>query len=240
MIGVRRKNKKIIVEGAIYLALFLGAVSVPSDSTLFSLAAFVGFGVFGVSAIRSYMLRDLWLHRKIRGQLPTSVVPQQAPTQRAYQSAPSVAQTASSAADLSPALTWVASHAKQNKHRLPAGAYVTILETCQTLDAVIDAETQHPTTDAQFEYELAAIVREFLPTVLQGYLAIPPNMVSSPQSDGRTADQELIEQLQLLSKQADTLHSSRHSRTSAELTSTGNFLRERFGHHKQRAFDLDI
>ncbi len=142
--------------------------------------------------------------------------------------------------DLSPDLVWIASHAKQNKHRLPSGAYVTILETSQTLDAVIDAEIRQPSKDARFEYELSAIIREYLPAVLRGYLAIPPAMVENRQPNGKTANEEFDEQLQLLSRQADTLHSSRHRQTSAELTSTGNFLRERFGHHQKGEFDFGI
>jgi predicted phage gp36 major capsid-like protein len=64
--------------------------------------------------------------------------------------------------------------------------------------------------------------------------------VNNRQPNGKTPNDELAEQLQLLSRQADALHSSRHSQTSAELTSTGNFLRERFGHHHQGAFDFGI
>ncbi|WP_460455242.1 hypothetical protein, partial [Arthrobacter monumenti] len=137
-------------------------------------------------------------------------------------------------------LAWVTSRAKQNKHRLPADAYVAILETSQTLDAVIDAERRQPSADARFEYELEAIVGEYLPAVLQGYLAIPPSMVENQQPNGKTPDEELAEQLQLLSGQAEALHSNRHSQTSAELSNTGNFLRERFGHHQRDGFDFGI
>ncbi|MCQ1957851.1 hypothetical protein NNX39_15255 [Arthrobacter sp. zg-Y826] len=137
-------------------------------------------------------------------------------------------------------MSWVASLAKQNKNRLPAEAYVSVLETCQTLDAVIDAETRQPMGDPQFEYELTATVREYLPAVIRGYLAIPPSVVDNRQANGRTANEELVEQLQLLSRQADTLHSSRHRQTSIDLANTGNFLRERFGHQQGGGFDFGI
>lgn len=142
--------------------------------------------------------------------------------------------------DLSTALTWVSSQAKQNKHRLPGDTYVTILETCQMLDSVVDAESRQPSGDARFEYELEAMTREYLPTVLRGFLAIPPSMVDNRQPNGRTPNEELVEQLQLLLGQAEALHSTRHSQSSADLTSTGNFLRERFGHHQQGGFDFGI
>lgn len=238
LIGIGAKNKKVIVEGAIYVALFITAFSTPEGSALYSAASIIGLGAIAVAAVRSYMLRDLWLHRKGQGREHGSVVQPGVPVQAApLQSEP--APISAPALDLSSSLGWVTSIAKRNKHRLPTQAYVTILETCQTLDAVIDAERQRPSADAQFEYELDAIVRQYLPTVLQGYLAIPPGMVDDRQPNGRTPNEELTEQLQLLSGQADALHSSRHGHTSAELSSTGNFLRERFG-HQQSKFDFGI
>lgn len=234
MIGIRRKNLKVILEGAIYVAVFIAAFSIPSDSAFSTASAFVGLGAMAVSALRSYMLRDLWLHRKGRARPHDVVVQPNAPAQ------PVAAPLAPAADDLSTALAWVASLAKHNKNQLPPEAYVTVLETCQTLDAVIDAERRQPSTDARFEYELAAVVREYLPAVLRSYLAIPASMVGNRQPNGRTPNEELAEQLQLLSGQAEALHSSRHSHTSAELTSTGNFLRERFGHHQRDGFDFGI
>ena len=240
LIGIRAKSKKVILEGAIYAVLFIAAFSVPKDSLLYTMAGLIGLGTIGVSAVRAYMLRDLWLHTKVREPRHGDTLQSNPPTHAAFQPSSATASLAPSSDDLSAALAWVTSHAKQNKHRLPTEAYVNILETCQTLDAVIDAERRQPSADARFEYELDAIVRRYLPAVLQGYLAIPPSMVDDRQPNGRTANEELAEQLQLLSGQSDALHTSRHGHTSAELTSTGNFLRERFGHHQRGGFDFGI
>ncbi|KAD3455989.1 hypothetical protein GD627_14855 [Arthrobacter yangruifuii] len=234
MIGVRRKNFKVILEGALYVALFLAAVSITS-----TLSAFVGLGVIAVSGMRSYMLRDLWLHRRApRGAQPYVMAQPSVPAQSAPSSSAPEAPVDPSAQELAQALAWSASLAKQNKARIPTEAYVSILETCQTLDAVIDAEARQPLGDPQFEYELSATVRDYLPSVLRSYLAVPPRMLETRQASGRTPNQELVEQLQLLSGQADTLHASRHRRTSAELTNTGNFLRERFG--RGQGYDFGI
>ena len=111
------------------------------------------------------------------------------------QQPPAATSFARPADDLSTSLTWVSSLAKQNKHRLPADTYVTILETCQMLDSVIDTESRQPSADAGFEYELEAVVSEYLPAVLQGYLAIPPSMVENRQPNGKTPNEELVEQL---------------------------------------------
>ncbi|MCQ1954505.1 hypothetical protein [Arthrobacter sp. zg-Y238] len=230
MIGVRRSNWKVILEGGLYVALVLAAVALPGNAAQFILSFFVVLGLIAVAGMRSYMLRDLWLHPRTRG-------PQVMPQQAGAPAQPGTATTPPE--DLSSALAWSAALAKRNRSRLPSEAYVSILETCQTLDAVIDAETRQPLGDPQFEYELSATVRDYLPSVLQSYVAIPPKMLETKQASGRTPNEELAEQLQLLAGQAETLHASRHRRTSAELTNTGNFLRERFG-HRQGGFDFGI
>lgn len=236
MIGVRRKNWKVIIEGAVYVALFLAAVAVPVNSALFVVSAFTGMGLIAVSAMRSYMLRDLWLHPRGRG--PQHQVQPRSPMPAPQAPAPAGEAGAASTADLSQALAWSAALARQHKNRLPADAYVSILETCQTLDAVIDAEAREPLGDPQFEYELSATVRDYLPSVLRSYVAIPAKMLETKQASGRTPNEELAEQLQLLAGQADTLYSGRHRRSSAELTNTGNFLRERFG--QRGGYDFGI
>ncbi|GAA3686262.1 hypothetical protein GCM10023081_24530 [Arthrobacter ginkgonis] len=260
-IGIRRKNKKVVLEGALYAAAFSAALAATGSGALLALAAtgsgallalaatsgallalapLLGIGSMGISALRSYMLRDLWLHKRVREPRRGGMAQSNAPVRRAAEPSRAAAPLAPSSNDLSSALTWVTSHAKQNKHRLPTEAYVTILETCQTLDAVIDAERRQPSADARFEYELGAIAAEYLPAVLQKYLAIPPSMVDNRQPNGRTPSEELTEQLQLLSGQAEALHSGRHGHTSAELTTMGNFLRDRFGHHQRGGFDFGI
>lgn len=238
MIGVRRKNWKVLLEGAIYIALFITAFTVPSESGFFMAAAFIGLGTIPVAAIRSYLLRDLWLHRRVRGRQRQGMTPPPPATVQPVYPPPAGAPTEGPTQGLSQALAWAAALAKQNKNRFPTDVYISVLETCQTLDAVIDTETQQPMGDPEFEYELTATVREYLPAVLRGYLAIPPSLVDNRQLNGRTPNEELVEQLQLLSKQAETLHSSRHRHTSAELSNMGNFLRERFRTNQGSKLDL--
>ncbi|WP_194288568.1 hypothetical protein [Ornithinicoccus halotolerans] len=242
IIGVGAKHKRVALEGAVYAFLFSVALALPTGTALDGLSAVLGLSSMGASTVRSYQLRDLWLSRRGSPVPPAATAEQQHMTASVRPSQPQqpALPSRSSADELSRSLAWVTSHAKQNKQRLPADAYVSILETSHTLDAVIDAERQQSLGDARFEYELEAMVREYLPAVLQGYLAIPPNMVEKQQPNGKTPNEELADQLQLLSHQADTLHSNRHRHTSSDLTSTGNFLRERFGHHQRGGFDFGI
>lgn len=254
LIGVTAKNKKLILEGAAYAVLF--AIALSGSGPL----AVLGLGVMAVAAVRTYMLRDLWLPvrgsqvRYVEPAQPFMAPPVMAPPvmpppvmapQQAYVP-PVRPQQASHVSplratdNLTASLAWVSSTAKENKFRFPADTYVTILETCQTLDAVIEAETRQRSGDASFEYELGSLVRVYLPGVLKSYLAIPAGMVNAKQPNGRTPSEELAEQLELLSGQADALHASRYGETSAELSSMGNFLRERFGHRQKDGFDFGI
>jgi hypothetical protein len=243
VIGVGARNRKVILEGLLYAAAFIAAVSLSGASGVFA-----GFAVMGLSAVRSYMLRDLWLPGRVPKSRRGDTVQAQSPTiplshpypYPAPAPPPAATSLAGPPEDLSTALAWVGSQARQHKHRLPGDTYVTILETCQMLDSVIDAERRQPSADARFEYELDAVVREYLPAVLRGFLAIPPSMVDNRQPNGRTPNEELVEQLRLLLGQAEALHSTRHSQSSADLTTTGNFLRERFGHHQPGGFDFGI
>lgn len=253
LIGVAAKNKKVILEGLAYAVLFAIAMA-GSDSM-----AVLGLGVMAVAAVRTFMLRDLWLPARgaevryvesaqhfaqpqvTAQQQPTYVQP--APQQPYIQSVPpqpAHVPAARATDGLTASLAWVSATAKENKHRFPADTYVTILETCQTLDAVIEAESRQPSGDAAFEYELGVLVKEYLPAVLKGYLAVPAGMVNDRQPNGKTPNEELAEQLELLSGQADALHANRYGQTSAELSSMGNFLRERFGHRQREGFDFGI
>ena len=50
------------------------------------------------------------------------------------------------------AVAWVRMHANRNRQRLPADAHVTLLQTCQVLDAVLEAEQRERGGD-QFDQE---------------------------------------------------------------------------------------
>lgn len=238
IVGVSAKNRIVALEGALYAALFIFALGFPSGATL---SVILGITSLAASGARAFWRRDLWLDGPGRERRVEPVVADRAST--LSNPTPSI-ETAlrpglRSASDLSGSLAWVTSYAQRNKHRLPADSYVTVLECCHTLDAVIDAECERPSGDARLEYELEAIVKDYLPTVLKNYLAIPADMVDKALPAGRTPDEELHEQLSLLQSQAEDLRSNRSGSTSARMSSTGNFLREKFG-HKQYEFDFGI
>lgn len=226
-VGIGSKNRMATLEGAAYALMFI--LGIASWSWL---TPVLGLGAMALSGSRAFWRRDLWLDGPTgrRRTNPQNLEPRLAPAQVTRPPAEST---------LSSAVAWASNHAKANRHRLPADSYGSILTCCSTLHSVIEAENAQPSRDALFEYELEALTERYLPMVLKGYLAIPADMVDTRQPNGRTPNEELAEQLNLLQSQADALHATRHGASSARLTSSGNFLRERFGHH-QKQFDFGV
>lgn len=229
VIGAVRKDLRAALEGLLYAGAFGTAVFVLDP---WGPPALLALAAMGASAVRSWHLRDLWLPARPRwwkrAWTETSAVVQAARTRRT---------AVAGSQHLPSAVARVRRHADRNRHRLPADAHRTVLRICQVLDAVIAAEQREPTRDARFEYELDAVAREYLPAVLGGYLAIPSSRRQERQPDGRTPDEELTEQLRILASQADALDALRHRRLTAELSTTGNFLRDKYGHLRPDAFE---
>ncbi|MEE6274574.1 hypothetical protein V2J56_14585 [Georgenia sp. MJ206] len=234
LIGSVKKNLRVGLEGALY-AVGFSASLIALD--VIGLGGLLALASMGASGVRAYHLRDLWLPARRRWW--HRFVPAEHGEQAAALGSSSTPML-EPANQLSSALAAVVSHARVNSHRIPPASVPALLETCRTLDAVVEAERREPSGDPILQYELDAIVREYLPAVVRGYLAIPPNMVDSRQPNGRTPKEELTEQLRILSGQAQALQRNRHSHTTAQLTTTGNFLREKFGHSQQEAFDFGI
>lgn len=229
VIGAVRKDLRTALEGLLYAGAFSTAVFVLD---LWGPPALLALAAMGASGVRSWHLRDLWLPARPRWwkRVPaaTFTVIEAVRTQRTLPVAGSE--------HLPSAVAWTRRLADRNRHRLPGDAHRTVLHICQVLDAVIAAEQREPTGDPRFEYELDAVTREYLPAVLRSYLAIAPSRLQERQPNGRTPDEELTEQLRILSGQADALDASRHRRLTAELSTTGNFLRDKYGHLQPDAF----
>ncbi len=232
VIGAVRKDLRTAVEGLIYGVAFSMAVFALD---FWGPPALLALTAMGASGVRSWHLRDLWLPAR-RRWWKRDLAATAAVLGRARARAIAVERSE----HLPSAVAWVRRHADRNRGRLPGDTHRAFLETCQVLDAVIVAEQREPTGDPRFEYELDAMARQYLPAVLRNYLAIAPSRVHERQPDGRTPDEELTEQLRILSAQADALYASRHRRLTAELSTTGNFLRDKYGHHRPDALDLRL
>lgn len=234
VIGAVRKDVRTALEGILYAGAFSTAVFVLDG--FWGPPALLALTAMGFSGVRAWHLRDLWLPARRRwwkdaAAQATAVVERS----RAHR-----ATAGEGPAQLPAALTGVRMLAERNRRRLPGDTYRTVQQTCQVLGTVVAAEQREPSGDARFEYELDATVRQYLPAVLTNYLAIAPSRVHERQADGRTPEEELTEQLRILAGQADELYASRHRRLTAELSTTGNFLRDKYGHRQPDAFDFRV
>lgn len=230
VIGAARRDLRVALEGLLYAAAFVVAVvvlDVWGPPLLLALAA------MGASGVRSWHLRDLWLPARPRtwkrALTEVSTLGRQVRMRRVAGSE-----------HLPSAVAWVRRHADRNRRRLPGDTHRTVRQICQALDAVIAAEQRERTGDLRFEYELDAVAREYLPAVLGNYLAIAPGRVHERQPSGRTADEELTQQLRILLSQVEALDASRQRRAATELSVTGNFLRDKYGHHEPDVSDARI
>ncbi|WP_298456646.1 hypothetical protein [uncultured Cellulomonas sp.] len=233
VIGTVRKNVRTALEGLLYAGAFSAAVLLPD---FWGPPALLALTAMGTSGVRSWHLRDLWLPARRRWwkRDPAETSAVDGPARAGHD----VAIEGSDG--LPSAIAWVRRHADHNRHRLPADAHRAVLQICGVLDAVIATEQRDHTADPRFEYELDALARRYLPAVLKNYLAIAPSRVHERQPDGRTPDEELTEQLRILAGQADALSASRHRRLTAELSTSGNFLREKYGHLQPDAPDAHV
>lgn len=223
VIGAVRKDARTALEGLLYAGAFSVAVFVLD---VWGPPALLAVAAMGVSGARSWHLRDLWLPARRRWwkRVPAAV-------STVVEAARARRTGAVTGSELLPAaVARVRVHADRNRRRLPGDTHRTVLHICQVLDAVIADEQREPTGDPHLEYELDAVARDYLPAVLTSYLAIPPSRRQERQPGGRTPDEELTEQLRILARQADALDAVRHRRLTAELSTTGNFLRDKYGH----------
>lgn len=234
VIGAVRKHVRTALEGLVYAGAFSAAAFVLDAP--WGLRALLALVAMGASGVRSWHLRDLWLPARRRwwkrDVVGTATVVE---TTRPPRTA-----TVEESEDLPSAVARVRVLADRNRRRLPGDAHRTVLRICDVLDAVVASEQREPSRDARFEYELDAMVRQYLPSVLTSYLAIPPSRVHERQPDGRTPDEELAEQLRILAGQADTLDASRQRRLTADLSTSGNFLRDKYGYRQPDALDFRV
>ena len=233
VIGGVRKNVRASLEGLLYAGAFSTALFLPD---FWGPPALLAVAAMGASGVRSWHLRDLWLPARRRWWKRDTtesarVVEQASPPQPDAVEGPE---------GLRSALAWVRRRADENRHRLPGDTHETVLRTAQVLEAVVAAEQRKPSADPRLEYELEAMARRYLPAVLGGYLAIAPGRAHERQPNGLTPDEELAQQLRILSAQAEGLYASRHRRLTAELSTTGNFLRDKYGHQQPEGSHLRV
>lgn len=122
--------------------------------------------------------------------------------------------------------------------RLPVGVVPEVRAIEDVLVELLDhaAATEGSAISAQERFALAATITDYLPTSINAYLALPPAFAAAHHSPaGRGPDEELQEQLILLSAAVRDLALAVYSGDAQRLSNQGRFLDTKFARS-----DLDL
>ncbi|UDY23240.1 hypothetical protein [Nocardioides sp. Kera G14] len=114
----------------------------------------------------------------------------------------------------------------RNAGRLPVAAVVAARRVTDLVDDILESLADDQDPDIQAIVSVRGIVRDYLPTTLNRYLALQP--------DPEHAEQ-VTEQLDALALAADEVLTATRSRDADDLLTQGNFLRTKFS-----GSDLDL
>lgn len=118
---------------------------------------------------------------------------------------------------------------------MPVAAVVAALDVTDIVDQLLDSTRDDQVPDIEVILAVRGIVRDYLPTTLDRFLALDPSTADRPLPSGATPREQLAAQLvQLASAAADVLQATR-ARDADALVSQGNFLRTKFSRS-----DLDL
>jgi hypothetical protein len=123
---------------------------------------------------------------------------------------------------------------------LPAGAVVEIRDIGDRLGELLDHEERVAGAGGGADtYEmvtLASVVRDYLPTSVDAYLALPPAFLESHRNpEGETPAEELHSQLRIMEKGVTELAQAIYSGDAQRLSIQGRFLDAKFS-----SSDLDL
>ena len=136
---------------------------------------------------------------------------------------------------LAATLDQIVDRINRSSGRLPVAAVVAALDVTDIVDQLLDSTLDDLVPDVQLILTVRGIVRDYLPTTLDRFLALDPAAADRPLTSGQTPREQLTEQLaQLAGAAADVLDATR-SRDADALVSQGNFLRTKFSRS-----DLDL
>jgi hypothetical protein len=123
----------------------------------------------------------------------------------------------------------------ESQKRLP-GELATKVVSIQATILDILPKLEQTTIDRQDLFALERTVSEYLPTTLDNYLTLPRAYANSHVvADGKTAEQLLGEQLDLIDQKMKEISDAVAKDDVGKLLAQGRFLEERFGHNTELA-----
>jgi hypothetical protein len=130
-------------------------------------------------------------------------------------------------------LAGIVRQANADGGRLPPGAVPTVRD----IDDVLGPLLRYIETQSASEEEmrhLSVIIRDYLPTALNDFTALPAQYAERPGVTGTTPADDLVRQLQLLDEGANELQDLVYTGDAAQLAIQARFLDAKF-----RRSDLD-
>lgn len=110
---------------------------------------------------------------------------------------------------------------------LPIKALPMLADIEDELAPLLSHLEHHP-PNAEEEFAVQAMLTDYLPSTLRAYIGLAPRMASVAGPDGRTAADQLLEQLGLLGQAARDLAAAIYSHDAQELATQGRFLSAKF------------
>jgi hypothetical protein len=133
-----------------------------------------------------------------------------------------------SPAGLAASLDQLVDRINRSSGRLPVSAVVAALDVTDIVDQLLDSTLDDAVPDVEVILAVRGLVRDYLPTTLDRFLALDPSTADQPSASGQTPREQLATQLvQLAGAAADVLGATRR-RDADALVSQGNFLRTKF------------
>lgn len=125
-------------------------------------------------------------------------------------------------------------NARRAGGHLPVAALPRLGQIEDVLLGLVDHLDSNPPT-AEEEFAVQAMITDYLPTSLSAYIGLNKQVANTVRPDGRTAGDDLLEQLVLLQDEAQKLSTAVYAHDAQQLATQGRFLRTKFG-----GTDLDL
>lgn len=119
--------------------------------------------------------------------------------------------------------------------RLPTAATVAALDVTDLAARLLETTLDDPAPDVEVVLAVRGLVRDYLPTTLDRFLALDPSVVDLPGPHGSSPVEQVVDQLVAMADAAADVLAATRARDLDALAAQGIFLRTKFSRS-----DLDL
>ncbi|WP_370290020.1 hypothetical protein [Nocardioides sp.] len=136
---------------------------------------------------------------------------------------------------LAHALDELEARINRNGGRLPTAATVAALDVTDLVGQLLETTLDDAVPDVEVVLAVRGLVRDYLPTTLDRFLALDPSVLTRPLQHGRSPVEQVVDQLAAMADAAADVLAATRARDTDALVSQGIFLRTKFSRS-----DLDL